>query len=231
MNEFFNFVATATTSLFFVLVDLLKHWSFVVLLITFIFKKQLKEFFSNINVFKLGKNGIELEKTVLEAKETLSDLKELAFTTYVPLIEILSQIGRNYSSISIEERFKYRQAMEKFIQKNKVNDNTMNKKLEGLNNSILNDILFSMIDNLIGTESYREIHKLFGSENKGCEYFQCNPDIQMIEKKLIEYELMDDSVKYIFDEVKYFIENKDIMNLNLLNQHMQKKARKKTIKC
>ena len=225
MNNFLDII----TFLFLVFVDLLKHWPFVFLLIAFIFRKQIKDFLTNINVFKLSQNGIELQKTVKEAKETLTELKDLAFTLYVPLMDILSRIGRGYSSISIEERFKYRKAIEKFIVKNNVDDPRIVDKIKGLNNSILLDVLYSMINNLNGTERvdyYKEISNLFNSEVVNVEFVQCSPDMKTIEQKLIEYELMDESVKYIFDEAKYFIETKDFKNFNELKKHMMLKKGK-----
>lgn len=224
----FNQIADLINSILFIFVDLLKSWSFVVLLIIFIFRKQLTEFLNDITSLNVTKNGIELKKTIKEAKETLIDLKELACSMYIPLIDLIANMGRWSGNISIEERLLNRKAIEKFIEKNKITDQKLSKKIEGLNNSIIFDVLDSMIENLNGTDKvgvFSEIHKLFNTKNVDVEYFECNPDLKAIENKLKENNLFDDSVSYIFDEAKYFIENKEFKDLNKLKEHMEIKKK------
>ena len=67
--------------MFFIFVDLLKNWSFVFLLTIILFHKQIKELISNLNILRVTKDGLELQK----AKETINDLQELAITMYIPV--------------------------------------------------------------------------------------------------------------------------------------------------
>ena len=85
MEPVFHSIQQIFSMAFFIFVDLLKHWSFVFLITAILFRKQIKELISNLNVLKVTKDGLELQK----AKETINDLQELAITMYIPVLDML----------------------------------------------------------------------------------------------------------------------------------------------
>lgn len=210
--------------IFFVFVDLLKNWSFVFLMIILLFHKQIKELIPSLDILKLTKDGLELQK----AKETINDLQELAVTMYIPVLDMLAKTGRWAGAPTIEERLLNRNMVQKFTEKHKINDYRVKEKIDGINNSILFDVLSSMIENLNGTSKvnlYSEIHELFNTCSIG--NFTCNPDMQAIQKKLIENDLMDDENKYIYEEAENFIATKQFKNISKLRQAINLKSKHK----
>lgn len=205
------------------IVDLLKHWSFVFFLIVCIFRKPIKELLSNIDILKFGKEGVELQKTAKEAKETLNDLQELATSMYIPLLDTITKMGRWDSSFTIEERLINRDAIETFVQKHSIKNKKLNFKIDSLNNSILVDLLNSMLKKLKtskeDTKTRTEIQNLFNYSINDGDFF-CNPDIEAINKKMDEHELWDDNIRYVFSEIIYFIEKKSFNDFTKLKQNI-----------
>ena len=209
--------------MFFIFVDLLKNWSFVFLLTIILFHKQIKELLSNLNILRVTKDGLELQK----AKETINDLQELAITMYIPVLDMLAKIGRWGSDPTIEERLLNRDMVQKFTEKHSINDSRVKEKIDGINNSILFDVLVSMVENLNGTNKvnlYNEFHDLFNTSSVG--NFICNPDMKAIKNKLIENDLMDEVVKYIYEEAENFIATKHFKNLSKLRQFINMKSKR-----
>ena len=226
MEILYHLLVHIASVIFHTFVDLLKNWPFVFLLVILIFHKQIKELLAGFDILKLGKDGVELKKTAKEAKETLNDLQELATTMYVPVLDMLAKAGRWCGATPIEERLLNRDMILNFIAKHNITDNKILEKIEGINGSILFDVLHSMIDNLNGTSKvkiYSEIYKLFGS--KPHNNFTCTPDMKTIKAKLEEYELFDNEVQYIFEEANNFIINKTFMNIEKLKKCMKQKSR------
>ncbi len=224
MQIFLHTIQQIIVMIFFVFVDLLKNWSFVFLMIILLFHKQIKELISSLDILKLTKDGLELQK----AKETINDLQELAVTMYIPVLDMLAKTGRWVGAPTIEERLLNRDMIQKFTEKHHINDCRVKEKINGINNSILFDVLSSMIEKLNGTSKvslYSEIHKLFNTCSIG--NFTCNPDMQAIQKKLIENDLMDDENKYIYDEAENFIATKQFKNISKLRQVMNLKSKHK----
>ena len=209
-------------TLFFIIVDLLKNWSFVFLIIVILFHKQIKELISNLNILKLTKDGLELQK----AKETINDLQELAVTMYIPVLDMLAKTGRWGGAPTIEERLLNRDMVLKFTEKHCINDPRVKEKIDGINNSILFDVLDSITESLNGTARaniYREIHDLCNTSSDG--NFTCNPDMKAIKDKLTENDLMNETVKYIYEEAENFMTTKSFKNISKLRQCMNLNSR------
>ncbi len=222
MHTILHTIYHIMNTLFFIFVDLLKNWSFVFLIIVILFHKQIKELISNLNILKLTKDGLELQK----AKETINDLQELAVTMYIPVLDLLAKTGRWSGAPTIEERLLNRDMVLKFTEKHCINDSKVKEKIDGINNSILFDVLNSITESLNGTARaniHSEIHNLCHTSSVG--NFTCNPDMQAIKEKLIEYDLMDETVKYIYEEAENFIATKSFKNISKLRQCMNLNSR------
>ena len=202
-------------TLFYAMVDLLKSWSFIFLVIICVFNKQIKELISSLNVLKLSKDGLELQKT----RETLKDLQELAITMYIPILDILAKTGRWGGAPTIEERLLNRDMIMDFMKKHDIKNSRVQQKIDGINNSILCDILNAMIDPLKTQHKlYTEIHNLFNASTS--DNFVCNPDMKAIKEILIQHGLLNDAVKYIFGEIEYFISNKQFKDMAKLRTYL-----------
>lgn len=222
MLPLFQMIQHIIIMIIFIIADLLKNWSFVFLIIIVLFYKQIKELISNLNILKLTKDGLELQK----AKETINDLQELAVTMYIPVLDMLAKTGRWDSTPTIEERLLNRDMVQKFTEKHHINDYKVKEKIDGIDNSILLDVLCSMVDNLNGTNKsniYDEIHQLFNICSVG--NFTCKPNMPAIKDKLIENGLMDDEVKYIYEEAENFITTKQFKNISKLKHAMNLKSK------
>ena len=223
MEPVFHSIQQIFSMAFFIFVDLLKHWSFVFLITAILFHKQIKELISNLNVLKVTKDGLELQK----AKETINDLQELAITMYIPVLDMLAKTGRWSGAPTIEERLLNRDMVQKFTEKHCINDSRVKEKIDGINNSILFDVLCSMVENLNGTNKvnlYNEFHGLFNTSSVG--NFTCNPNMEAIKNKKIENDLMDEAVKYIYEEAENFVAFKNFKNLSKLRQFMNLKSKR-----
>lgn len=206
---------------------LLTQWPFVILIIFLILKKPFAEFLKNVGTFSFGKDGVEFKKIIQEAKDSISESQLLAGSVYIPLLDMLA---RTYlqSAYIIKDKLDTRFEIEKFVKANNINNTALLDKIKSLNDSIISDVLFSIIKKHEHSLLMYEYIDLLKEDTKSRNY-KCTPDMDGL-KKMFEREslLNTEETNYIFEEANYFIEHKNFKDIDKLINCMNKSMREET---
>lgn len=181
-------------------------WPFTVIFIfiTLIyFRKDLFKLFSDINSFKIGKDGIELKRITNEAKDTIEELKKIALVFSINLSKMATKVGRWGGGFSIEELSEFKDDISKLLKQMNITEKDVNKTIQSVNNYILHDILNIITEKYNGTPKVdisKDVHKIIGNPALN-DY---NPNIEEIEKYLEKKQELDDKNIEILQEAKIF---------------------------
>lgn len=194
----------------------------VLIILTMLFSFDLKKIdFSKIKALKVGTNGLELERITEEAKQAIEELKNLAVSVYKPILQIPTKL-RTLDSLqySILEMLELKKESRDTLLNLGINEKEIEKLFLVNNNVILRDILmFKVIDKL----SNNDLKKLIADKYSLGPYKlykkpSFNPDIDAIEKEIDDAGLLDDEIKQILEEARYFQKNKDIKTPSLFEE-------------
>lgn len=170
-----------------------------------------------IKIFKLGKDGLELERITQEAEKALESLKKFAISVYKPLLQFSVSNGRWNSSLNLIELLKLRQETELVLCWLKVDKNIIEERTWILDNYILFDILHKASGKLSGKDN--ELQSFIGKEYlKNVREKSFAPDIHGIENSLKSSVIWNDEVKQILDEARYFQKHKAIKTPSLFEK-------------
>lgn len=170
-----------------------------------------------IKIFKLGKDGLELERITQEAKETIDELKSFANYIYKPLLTIAPKMGRYGTALRILEQLELKNESESVLNELGIEKNVIEERTKLMNNYILFDILSKAVDKLNGKDNER--YSLISKEYlQNVREKSFNPNIDGIENSLKNSTVWNDEIKQILEEARYFKKHKDIKTPSLFKK-------------
>lgn len=168
-----------------------------------------------VKVFKLGKDGLELQRITEEARQTIDELKKLALSIYNPVLKSAARLGRLDCHYGILELFELSNEVHIVLKGLGIKESVIEELTWLINNFILRDMLGDIIREKIRNEN-NQLSSLIGKKYlQNCKEKSFNPDINAIEKEINEAGLLNDEIKQILEEARYFQKNKDIKTPSL----------------
>lgn len=169
-----------------------------------------------VKYFKLGKDGLELERITKEAKETIEELKNLATLVYKPIVQFATRLGsfdRLYYSIL--ELIELKKDTMYVLSRLGVDEKIITEKISMIDDIVLYDILLKL-NRVINDGNLRLLINKNYFEISIKQY--SNIDIDSIEKEISDAGLLDDNIKQILEEARYFKKHKEIKTPSLFGE-------------
>ncbi len=199
-----------TAVLFFIILFLtleeVNVWPFMVFSIFIIFLFNIKIFVQNFEIFKIGKDGVELKRITKDAQNATEELKKIASLFSKNMAETITRLGRWDSYFTTKELYENRIEMRKLLSSINIDKSEIEKNLQTIDNFIIFDALGTISNRYNGSNKV-ELSKKISSLISGPQEKQYYPDIHGIKKCLIEQNELDDINSRILSEVQYYQEN------------------------
>ncbi|MBP3616350.1 MAG: hypothetical protein J6J27_05605 [Alphaproteobacteria bacterium] len=208
VKKIFLFIVIITTFYMTILLSLFRVnvWPFVIFSIFVIFLMNIYTVIQNFEIFKIGKDGVELKRITQDAQSATQELKKMASLFAGNMAKTMTKLGRWDSSFTIKELYKNRKEIENLLSSININDNEIKHNLQIIDNFIIFDIINILCNRYNITEKIELKNKLSTFIlNPNDE--QYNLDICGIKNCLIDYNELDDINSHILSEVEYYQNN------------------------
>lgn len=191
---------------FFLTLEKVNVWPFAIFSIFIICLFNIKTFVQNFEIFKIGKDGVELKRITQDAQNATEELKKIASLFSKNMAKTITRLGRWDSYFTTKELYENRIEMEKLLSSVNIDKNEIQINLQAIDNFIIFDVLGTISNRYNGKDKV-ELCKKISSFVSGPVKEQYHPDIQGIKKCLIEQNELDDINNRILSEVQYYQEN------------------------
>lgn len=201
---------------FFLTLEKVNVWPFAIFSIFIICLFNIKTFVQNFEIFKIGKDGVELKRITQDAQNATEELKKIASLFSKNMAMTMTRLGRWDSFFTAKELYENRIEMEKLLSSVNIHKNEIRENLQIIDNFILFEIILTISERYNQLEKVKickELNHFIAGPQKGLY----NPDITKIQQYLSEKNLLDDKNSRILSEAKYFQKNKSFKTDDFLS--------------
>lgn len=218
-------VATASASIY-ISYEAKNPWPAAMLALSILLIYNLPKIFENVRIFKLGKEGVELEvitkqahSVTKEAEATISTLRELAIVLAEKISEVAAKTGRWSSGYNAKELYDLKINLDGLLSRLNIEKQDINTK--EIDRIIILDLFYMITNNFIDNKIvYNELNKYI-DRKKQIHFFV---DIDKVEKYLHDNECFDEHIKEIINEIRHFQKNDSFISEDFLERILSEKT-------